>query len=103
LPRALRRSEARLPFKLQVDIAGRQGVSCETFDLSPHGCFLVTDAKFSIGEVLRLTLHVDGPVEVEGTVVRVSEQPMGIGIRFATSPRRLALALRDFHAVAAAA
>ena len=98
LARVLRRASPRLPFKLKVDIAGRESVASETFDLSRDGCYLVTDQRFAVGERLDLTLHLDGPLEIEGTVVRLASDPHGIGVRFSRSPMRLRAALRDFHA-----
>lgn len=98
LKAATQRVYARVPFKLRVDVAGKETLSCETFDLSRTGCYLVTDQKFEAGEVLKMTLHLDGPLEIEGTVVRVANDPKGIGVRFSQTPMRLQSALKDFHA-----
>jgi hypothetical protein len=88
------RRQPRHAFRLEVDIEGRDSVTCKTFDVNDAGCFLVTDAKFRVGEKLAMTLHmIDSPVQVEGEVVWVSDgkggRPPGIGIRFARSTPEL--------------
>ncbi len=90
------RRQPRHAFRLEVDIEGRDSVSCKTFDVNDAGCFLVTEAKFGVGEKLSMTLHmIESPVKVEGEVVWVSDgtsgRPRGIGVRFS----RAAPALRE--------
>lgn len=98
LNKVARRTHARVPFKLHVEIKEKGNFSCETFDLSRTGCYLVTDQTFSINEKLTMVLHLDGPLELEGVVVRLGTNPNGVGVRFSNTPRRLVAALKDFHA-----
>jgi hypothetical protein len=98
LEQVTHRAHARVPFRLRVDVEGKSTISCETFDLSRTGCYLVTEQEFRVGEALRLTLHLDGPLDLEGTVVRVATAPRGVGVRFSRTPLRLRSALQDFHA-----
>jgi len=107
LERVLKRVEERVPFTLLVDIAGKASLTCETFDISARGCFLMTDRVFAPGETLAMTLHmVDDSVAVEGTVVRYSDGsqgPRGVGVRFDSRSRKLELLLREIRRSAASA
>lgn len=94
------RAAPRLPFKLKADIVGHESVECETFDISHTGCFLVTDRTFTVGETLRMTFHLERPIDVEGQVVRVSsapQSPRGIGVRFDRASSQLRAAIRELH------
>ena len=59
-------------------------------NISQSGCFMRTRDPWPVGTRLRLefTVLVDDPevLEAEGEVVRVSERPRGMGVRFTNLP-----------------
>jgi len=92
--------QPRETIKLRVEIAGKKTIVCETFDISASGCFLLTDDDLSAGEELAMKMHIgdDKPVEVNGTVMWVSDgtkRPRGVGVKFARTPRDLKVAIKS--------
>jgi hypothetical protein len=69
--RGAERQEAVIVVALDHD--GQFGV---TRDVSESGLLIATRCKFSVGDEIELTIHQpSGPIEANGTVIRVEDTP----------------------------
>jgi Tfp pilus assembly protein PilZ len=98
-----RRAAERTVATVGVEYAlGEESGRALTADLSETGLFLLTDRAPSVGETVRLTLHLTAhtTLRVLGTVARaVTDGPLrGIGVTFAGMLRAGAETLREFLA-----
>lgn len=103
-----RRRFGRVEARLQVQFVYADGFfELETEDLSIGGMFITTQHLLSVGERLRLVLHLPGSkpaIKVVAEVVRVVEeakqgQPSGIGVRFVNMSEDDRSVIQDFLAL----
>lgn len=102
-----RRRFGRVEARLQVQFVYADGFfELETEDLSIGGMFITTQHLLSVGERLRLVLHLPGSkpaIKVVAEVARVVEestkgQPSGIGVKFVDMNEQDKEAIQDFLA-----
>jgi uncharacterized protein (TIGR02266 family) len=89
-PRTSRARPRRVDINLEFDSVDRLGEYVS--NISKTGCFIRTQDPWPVGTPLnlRFTVLLDDPEILEGTgeVVRVSESPRGMGVRFVQLPLR---------------
>ena len=96
-------SAERFPFKLDVLLKsdrGEEKISSRTFDISVSGCFLTTDLEYQSGQKIELKINLLDPVDLEADVVWVcpgnENVPKGIGIRFTSNLKEIAVQVDKF-------
>lgn len=96
LPERDRRTARRIPTRLKVRLkdVGRPDESIDELisNVSAGGVFIETESPLALGTVLTLDVRVEPetPVRLRAEVVRLEEDPRGMGLRFVDSdPRAL--------------
>lgn len=94
------RRHPRLPSLCRVQIRDRFATwSCETVDVGPRGCLVLTPRGLTVGALLKLSIsseRVEGPLDVAGQVVWTEKRPpfragvsfTGTGATSGASPAR---------------
>lgn len=74
-----------------IKIAGNK-VAGITHDISASGIYFEINSNFKIGEVIRMTVELDGIdpmlLECEGTVVRIDKQGANMGVAVKINPNQ---------------
>lgn len=85
-----KRSAPRLRIELTAMLSSAPSVELVTFDISPHGAFLITDSPLDVGTSVMLSIelpHLPEPLSVTATVAHRRDEPAGVmpagfGVRF---------------------
>ena len=96
-------SAERFPFKLDVQLKSERGeekISSRTFDISVSGCFLTTDLDYQSGQIIEINIKLLSSVDLRAEVVWVcpgnENVPKGIGIRFTSNLKEIAVQVDQF-------